>query len=814
MLSTLALTAEVQALAPDNSSDIFKAVLKRNPDYLNIALTDLKGRVLASGRPFSKTSLADRKHVQDALAGQDFAVGEYVVTRVGTEEPAIAFAYPVLDPEGNPRGVLTTTISLDHFAGFYDVADLPADSFIAITDHRGIRLFYYPHREKTNPVGRPINPMVWDAVKNARGPGIFVYPGSDGIRRIFAFEYVHQTFQEAPYAIMWAGIPEAHILKTANDDLIRNLLFMGLATVLALVISWLIGRYTLVSPIKRLVDTTRNFASGNLDARSDQAENPHELGVLARAFDDMADALTMGHQTLREREAFIRAVLDNLPIGVAVNTVEPTVKFDYMNDNFPRFYRTTRDALSTPDAFWEAVYEDPEFREQIRERVLTDCAGNDPEKMHWEDIPITRSGAETCYVSARNTPILDKNVMISLVWDVTDQKKAEKERYRLQDQLAQAQKMESIGRLAGGVAHDFNNIISIILGYAQLALTKIDPGDRLYKNMKEIETASLRSAELTRQLLAFARKQPVAPQVLDLDKTLEAMGGMLNRLIGEDVGLVWQLHGRLWPVKMDPSQIDQIMVNLCVNARDAIAGVGRITISTANISLDRYTWMGDEQCPPGDYVMITVSDTGCGMDKDTLANIFDPFFTTKGLGRGTGLGLAMVFGIIKQNQGFITVSSKPGQGATFKIHLPRFSGRLRTQTITRDGTTLLRGEGETILLVEDDLGVMDLCRTVLVDLGYNVLSAGLPEDAIRLAQEYAETIDLLITDVIMPEMNGRDLASALTKICPDLKCLFMSGYTADIIGDQGVLQDGMQFIQKPFSVKDISQSVHQALFAL
>lgn len=675
MLSTLALTAEVQALAPDASSDIFKSVLKHNPDYLNIALSDLNGRVLASGRPFFKTNLGDRKHIQDALVRQAFVVGEYIVTRVGSKDPALAFACPVLGPEGNSIGVLSATMRLDHFAEFYDVAGLPADSFMAVTDHQGIRLFYYPQKEKTNPIGQPIKSGVRDMMKNVRESGIFLYPGSDDIRRIFAFEYVRQSSREAPYAVMWAGIPEAHILKSANDELIRNLLFMGLAIALALVISWLIGRNTLVSPIKHLVATTRSFASGDLDVRCDQAKMPYELDILAQAFDDMANALALNHRTIQERETFIRTALDNLPIGVAVNTISPTVKFDYMNDNFPRFYHTTREDLSKPDAFWEAVYEDPDFRKQIKDKVLADCAGNDSDQMRWENIPIEREGIGIFYVSARNTPTPDQQRMISLVWDVTDQKKADEERRHLQAQLLQAQKMESIGRLAGGVAHDFNNIVSIILGYAQLALSKIDPGERLYSDLKEIETAAFRSAELTRQLLAFARKQPATPKVLDINTTLDAMCSLLRRLIGEEIDLVWQLYPKLWLVNMDPSQLDQIIMNLCVNAKDAITSSGSITIATENLTLDRPIWTENEKCQPGDYVVISVRDTGSGMDKETLARIFDPFFTTKGVGRGTGLGLATVFGIVKQNQGVITVSSEPGQGSTFKLHLPRFTGQ-------------------------------------------------------------------------------------------------------------------------------------------
>lgn len=811
-LSTLALVPAVKKLDAQASGEILQALLERNPDYFNIALSDAKGEILASARPFAGASLADRKHVREALARKDFAVGEYVLSRTdGTAVPAFAFAYPVLDSEGTPRGVLSAAIRLDRFAGFYDVSALPGNSFVAVTDHQGIRLFYYPAREETNPIGGPINPEVWSKARQAAESGIVVLPGSDGIRRIIAFEHVRFVPGEAPYMAMWAGIPEEHILGAADAVLVRNLLFLFVATLMALAISWAIGRNALVSPIRSLVATTGEFARGNLEARSGLAEKTDELGTLARAFDDMAGAIATGQQALQERESFIRAVLDNLPVGVAVNSIGPAVRFEYMNDNFPRFYRTTRQALADPDAFWEAVYEDPRFREEIKNRVLADCASGDPARMYWPDVPIARGESATTFISARNTPIFDKNIMISTVWDVTELKAAEAERQRLQDQLVQAQKMESVGRLAGGVAHDFNNMLSVIIGYTEMALKKVPPAGPLHADLQEVERAARRSAELIRQLLAFARKQTVAPEVLNLNDVLESMLKMLRRLIGEDIDLAWLPASDLWPVKMDPSQLDQVMVNLCVNARDAIAGVGRITMATENITVDRQFCQGQEDCVPGDYVALTISDTGCGMDRETLANIFDPFFTTKGVGKGTGLGLATVFGIVKQNRGLINVSSEPGKGATFKIYLPRLPEGGAGAGKDADSAGISPGRGETILLVEDEPAVMQTCRRMLESLGYRVLIAGTPGEAVRLAAEHAGTLDLLLTDVVMPEMNGLDLARTLRASHPGLKCLFMSGYTADIIDSQGVLPEGLHLVRKPFSLQDLALQVRKVL---
>jgi PAS domain S-box-containing protein len=384
------------------------------------------------------------------------------------------------------------------------------------------------------------------------------------------------------------------------------------------------------------------------------------------------------------------------------------------------------------------------------------------------------------------------------------------EREKLQAQLTQAQKMESVGRLAGGVAHDFNNMLGVILGHTELAMDEMDPSQPLYGDLQQIRKAAERSADLTRQLLAFARKQTIAPKVLDLNDTVEGMLKMLRRLIGEDIHLAWMPGANLWPVKMDPSQIDQILVNLCVNARDAIKGVGKITIETHDITFDEAYCTAHMGFIPGEYVMLAVSDDGYGMDKQTQSHLFEPFFTTKGVGEGTGLGLATVYGIVKQNNGFINVYSEPGHGTRFTIYLPRHAGTAGLNQTTDSAKPAERGH-ETILLVEDEPAILQMTALLLERLGYKVLSTDGPGKAIRLAEEHPGRIDLLMTDVVMPEMNGRELAANLLSIHPDIKCLFMSGYTANVIAHHGVLEEGVQFIQKPFSIKDLAAKVRETL---
>jgi signal transduction histidine kinase len=393
---------------------------------------------------------------------------------------------------------------------------------------------------------------------------------------------------------------------------------------------------------------------------------------------------------------------------------------------------------------------------------------------------------------------------------VAERRRSEEERERLRGQVEVAQRMEAVGRLSGGIAHDFNNMLTVILGRTHLALDRLDPAEPLHGDLREIREAALRSAELTGQLLAFARKQTVAPRVLDLNAKIADMLKMLRRLIGEEIELAFRPGEGLWSVRIDPAQVDQILANLCVNARDAIAGVGRISIETSNATLDgrfRAVPLGP---PKGEYVMLAVSDDGAGMTKDVLEHVFEPFFTTKELGQGTGLGLATVYGILKQNDGAIDVYSEPRLGTTFKLYLPRVSlpPERSAPPVT---STPPRGRGETLLFVEDEAAIRSLGRAMLETLGYTVLVAGTPAEALRLAETHPGEIQLLLTDVVLPEMNGRELAARIQALRPTVRCLFMSGYSTSVVGSGTVLEEGIPFLQKPFSADALATKVRETL---
>jgi len=384
------------------------------------------------------------------------------------------------------------------------------------------------------------------------------------------------------------------------------------------------------------------------------------------------------------------------------------------------------------------------------------------------------------------------------------------ERLNLERDLRQSQKIESLGRLAGGVAHDYNNMLSVIIGNVELGQMKVEPSAPVNHNLEHIHQAAIRSRDITRQLLAFARKQIINPKVLNLNTAVESMLKMLRNLLGENINLVWKPHGGLWPVKVDPSQLDQILANLCINARDSIADIGKMTIETDTVSFDEDYCKYHPGFIAGDFVMFAVSDDGCGMDSETLSSIFEPFFTTKQVGEGSGLGLATVYGIVKQGNGFINVYSEQGQGTTFKIYLPRCEEleTVKQETVTAE---VLKGQGETILLVEDEAAIIMLATAMLEELGYHVFAANSPAEALSVAEVHQGEIQLLLTDVVMPGMNGRDLAKQVQKMYPEMKTLYMSGYTANVIAHHGVLDEGINFIQKPFARGDLSIRIREAL---
>jgi signal transduction histidine kinase/ActR/RegA family two-component response regulator len=390
-----------------------------------------------------------------------------------------------------------------------------------------------------------------------------------------------------------------------------------------------------------------------------------------------------------------------------------------------------------------------------------------------------------------------------LIEDVTEQRS-------LENQFRQAQRLEAVGRLAGGVAHDFNNVLTAITGYSELLLDELTPGDPKRQDVEEIHAAARRAAGLTRQLLAFSRKQVFQTRVLDLNAVVRMLEKMLQRLIGEDVKLEIAPSSALGAVRADPGQIEQVIMNLAVNSRDAMPGGGRLTIETANVDLDEAYAREHAGAAPGRYVMLAVSDTGTGMDAETQSHIFEPFFTTKEQGTGTGLGLATVYGIVKQSGGHVWVYSEPGRGATFKIYLPRVDEPVEAQDAQQVAPPVAGGR-ETVLVAEDDPSVREIVAEVLTQKGYRVLRAPDGQTALEMARAQPGEIQLLVTDIVMPGMTGRELAEVLVAERAGVRVLYMSGYTDDAVVRHGVLAEGLPYLQKPFSPRALALKVREVL---
>jgi PAS domain S-box-containing protein len=515
-----------------------------------------------------------------------------------------------------------------------------------------------------------------------------------------------------------------------------------------------------------------------------------------------------GQKALAESEQRFKTFAELAPVGILIYDDQENVL--YISPKFIEIFGYTLADVPSARQWWSLAYPDPELRKTVQQRWQTamETAVRTGEEIDPMEYPVTckdNTVREIKFLAATTGTLT-----IVVFTDISEEKKQENARENLQAQLNQAQKMESVGRLAGGVAHDFNNMLNVIIGYAELGQMKATPDDPLHADLEEILDAARRSSDIIRQLLAFARKQTIQPKVMDINELIEGTLKMLRRLIGEDITLFWQPGANLSSIYMDATQMDQILANLLVNAKDAIDGVGTVTIETRKVTLDRQYCEVHAGFTPGDFVLLAVSDDGCGMDRHTREKLFEPFFSTKKKGKGTGLGLATVYGIVKQNNGFINVYSEPGTGTIFKIYLPCHDEQIEKRLPDKE-MPLPAAQGETLLIVEDEKAILTLAQKVLENQGYQVIAVSDPLDALARIQDHDTDIHLLLTDVVMPNMNGRDLSKQVQAMYPDVKILFMSGYTANTIAHHGILDTGVNFLQKPFSSRDLAIKIRTIL---
>ncbi|MGH7545921.1 MAG: PAS domain S-box protein, partial [Gemmatimonadota bacterium] len=516
-------------------------------------------------------------------------------------------------------------------------------------------------------------------------------------------------------------------------------------------------------------------------------------------------------EALRDSQRTLSTLMSNLP-GMAYRCRnDPDWTMELVSDGCRDLTGYDPDALTGNRivSFGELIH--PDDREAVWNVVQEALERREPYRLSYR---LRTASGEEKWVWEQGRGIFGGDgsleALEGFVTDITERKRAEQALQLSEEQLRLSQRLEAVGQLAGGVAHDFNNLLTAILGHAGLLLGELAPTDPMRSELEEIKKAGERAATLTRQLLAFSRKQMLRPKIFDLNVVVAEMNKMLRRLIGEDIELTTVLDESLGRVRADPGQIEQVIVNLAVNARDAMPEGGKLTIETANIELDERYAERRAVVQPGRYVMLAVSDTGSGMPPEIQTKIFEPFFTTKEVGKGTGLGLATVYGIVKQSEGYIWVYSEPGHGTTFKMYLPRVDAAAEPLTPIPDRAGLLRGT-ETVLVVEDEAIVRSLVRDILGKNGYRVLEAVDGEEALRLSRTHADPIHLLITDIVMPGMSGPELVETLAPERREMKVIYTSGYTDHAIVNRGVLDPSADFLQKPFTPDVLTRRVRDAL---
>ena len=597
------------------------------------------------------------------------------------------------------------------------------------------------------------------------------------------------------------------IRRSSQIQLFVGLLIMSVAGGIAI---WLVvGR-----PVRQLTRAAERLGQGDLDVTLDPEDTVDELQVLALTFNQMADQLRLlvrdleqkvdelaqAEEAVRARERYFRTLIANAQDTITVLNADGTYRFES-----PATERTL--GYKPEELLGKKVFDfiHPEDRSAVLE-VFRQGLGLSRGPQRIEFRFQHRDGSWRYFESIGQNLLHDPVVQGIVVnsRDITERK-------QLEEQIRQIQKMEAIGQLAGGIAHDFNNILVPISLYTEMALRKLSPDEKLYGNLQVIREAAGRAADLTRQILAFSRRQVLDMHVLNLNAIIEDFQKMLQRLIGEHITLETFLEPDLYPIRADKAQIEQVLLNLVINARDAMPTGGKLILETANVYLDE-TYIGQhaDTLASGHYVMLTVSDTGHGMDTATQQRIFEPFFTTKAPGKGTGLGLATVFGIVKQHEGSIYVYSESDKGTTFKIYLPRVKDSVETSDLSITPPATLRGT-ETILVFEDDAVVRKLVTETLTMHGYHIIEAQNVEDGLQRAATYTDSIHLLLTDVIMPEMNGQELYQHVATLHPTIKVLYMSGYTDNVVVHHGILEAGVNFLQKPFTIDNLTRKVRQVL---
>ncbi|PWB65138.1 MAG: hypothetical protein C3F14_05865, partial [Deltaproteobacteria bacterium] len=808
LLVLLARSPVVQAPETKACSDLAADLLRHIPRYRNFGVIDPAGDVVCSALPpAGRINVSERDYFRRAMETQDFAGGSFQVGKI-TRRPGINFAYPVKDGKDRLRGAVFVAMDIEEFSriGKEIGESLPPGATLTKIDAEGIVLGRNPRDEGLT--GKPFPDMTLVEPLLSKGGGMAAGTGKTGEAIVFAVAKVPYSMMGKEIFVVMS-VPEGVAFAEIHHAYSRYLYLLAVCIALALCLVWFGSAYFIQRPLAAIFRATDKVAGGDAGVRLGPPYDKGELGDLARGFDRMTESIAArGAEREQAREALLRSeekyrsIIRNSPLGIYRTT--PEGRFLMVNPALVRMlgYDSEEDLLRV--RLDTDVFRHPGERRRILDTYVDrESSGVLVINVDWK-----RKDGKILHVRASGTAVRNADGSPAYYEVFVED---ETERRALETQFLHSQRLEAVGRLAGGIAHDFNNLLSVILGYCEILAGRLEGDGESRSKLEEIGKAAARAADLTRQLLAFSRKQVLNPKVVILNDVIENAKNMFQRLIGEDIELQLNLSPDSGRVRIDPGQLEQVIMNLVINARDAMPGGGKLVIETRKIDFSepQHRLHGEVDMAAGSYALVALTDSGCGMDEATMRNIFEPFFTTKEAGKGTGLGLSTVYGIVKQSGGYVWPYSEPGVGTTMKIYLPRIEGMAESAP---ERTAALPERGsETVLVVEDDASIRDLIRQFLEGFGYRILTAGGSAEAYRIAAAHPGPIHLLVTDVIMPGESGTRLAEHLVRTRPELKVLYISGYSDDAISVHGVLKAGTYFLSKPFSKDMLANKVREVL---
>lgn len=772
--------------------DIFSRLKPQYPYYENIFVIDREGWVRCSAVAQKRPSYAgDRSYFKEVMKTGKFTVGEVQIGRI-TKKPVIVIAYPVKNYSDRQIGMVGAAISLLRVKEIFDHLQLRENEVVTLIDQKG-RIISSSSESGTLAL-KDVSEEKWFKEIVRKGSGAF---------EVWYFGAERLTAVSSPSKVKWyasVGVPSKEIFSPIRKDILRSISFSLLILVLALAISWLFGT-RIVSPLSRLAHGARELSAGRLGIKV-EVRTGDELEDLAGSFNQMSVEIKEREEALREGEEHFRSLVQSAVDGII--SADSSGKIISWNRGAENIFGYAEEGvilkpltILMPERYREAHQKGFERMHSTGESRI---AGKIIElyglRKDGDEFPLE--------ISLSLWKFHEETFCTAIVRDITEHKK-------LEEQLRHTQKMEAIGQLAGGIAHDFNNMLNVIIGFGSLMEMNMNDDDPNRAHLKEILSAGERATHLTKGLLAYSRKQIIDLKSENLNEIIRAVEKFLRRIIGEDIELKTILSDKELIAMVDSSQIQQVIMNIATNARDAMPDGGELIIETGIVQMDEEYIKMHGYGERGMYALLSITDTGIGMDEITMKRVFEPFFTTKEIGGGTGLGLSIVYGIIKQHGGFINVYSEPGRGTTFKIYLPFIKSEFEEAGTIKEIAPYPAGGTEMVLIAEDDEAVRKLIRDVLERFGYKVIAAEDGEDAIEKFRENKEEIRLLLLDLIMPRKSGKNVYEEIKEIKPDIKAIFLSGYTADILFKRGILDEGLDFIHKPFSPREILRKVREVL---